>query len=57
MIQGNFFTWHRYFVYAYEKALRDECGFRGTQPVSSYPLLLVRIANSQRLVLELVRDW
>ncbi|RGP71029.1 tyrosinase [Fusarium sporotrichioides] len=29
---GNFFTWHRYFVYAYEKALRDECGFKGTQP-------------------------
>ncbi|EXK76468.1 tyrosinase [Fusarium oxysporum f. sp. raphani 54005] len=29
---GNFFTWHRYFTWAYEKALRDECGYKGTQP-------------------------
>ncbi|KAF5026427.1 hypothetical protein F66182_1492 [Fusarium sp. NRRL 66182] len=29
---GNFFTWHRYFTWAYETALRDECGYRGTQP-------------------------
>ncbi|TVY61108.1 Tyrosinase-like protein orsC [Fusarium oxysporum f. sp. cubense] len=29
---GNFFTWHRYYTWAYEKALRDECGYRGTQP-------------------------
>ncbi|KAM0226857.1 hypothetical protein ACHAP5_012299 [Fusarium lateritium] len=29
---GNFFTWHRYFTWAFEQALRDECGFKGTQP-------------------------
>lgn len=29
---GNFLSWHRYFVYGYEKALRDECGYKGTQP-------------------------
>ncbi|KAL5621035.1 hypothetical protein FOBRF1_004281 [Fusarium oxysporum] len=29
---GNFFTWHRYYTWAYEKALRDECGYKGTQP-------------------------
>ncbi|KAG5744610.1 hypothetical protein H9Q70_012690 [Fusarium xylarioides] len=29
---GNFFTWHRYFTWAYEQALRDECGYTGTQP-------------------------
>jgi tyrosinase len=29
---GNFLTWHRYFVYGYEKALRDECGYKGYQP-------------------------
>jgi tyrosinase len=31
---GLFITWHRYFVWAYETALRDECGFDGAQPVS-----------------------
>ncbi|KAK8022411.1 Di-copper centre-containing protein [Apiospora rasikravindrae] len=29
---GNFLTWHRYFVYTWEKALRDECGYKGYQP-------------------------
>jgi len=34
-IHGNglFLTWHRYFVWAYEQALRDECGYNGYQPV------------------------
>jgi tyrosinase len=31
--QGNFLVWHRYYVWAFEKALQDECGFKGTQPV------------------------
>lgn len=36
-IHGNglFLTWHRYFVWAYEQALRDECGYKGYQPVGS----------------------
>ncbi|PGH14377.1 hypothetical protein AJ80_05967 [Polytolypa hystricis UAMH7299] len=29
---ANFLTWHRYYIWAYEKALRDECGYQGTQP-------------------------
>ncbi|TDZ35829.1 Tyrosinase-like protein orsC [Colletotrichum spinosum] len=24
--------WHRYFIFLYEKALREECGYRGYQP-------------------------
>lgn len=30
---GNFFTWHRYFLWMYEKALREECEYDGYQPV------------------------
>ncbi|KAJ0383292.1 hypothetical protein COL922a_010781 [Colletotrichum nupharicola] len=30
--QGNFLTWHRYFTWAYENALREECGYEGYQP-------------------------
>ncbi|KAI6351064.1 hypothetical protein MCOR25_010172 [Pyricularia grisea] len=29
---GNFLTWHRYITWAYETALREECGYKGTQP-------------------------
>jgi hypothetical protein len=29
---GNFLSWHRYFTYAYENALRVECAYNGTQP-------------------------
>ncbi|KAL5324833.1 hypothetical protein ACEPPN_005952 [Leptodophora sp. 'Broadleaf-Isolate-01'] len=29
---GNFLGWHRYFVYTYEQALRNECGYKGYQP-------------------------
>ncbi|KAH7025103.1 uncharacterized protein B0I36DRAFT_332532 [Microdochium trichocladiopsis] len=29
---GNFLTWHRYFTWAYENALRQECGYSGSQP-------------------------
>ncbi|KAK7744004.1 hypothetical protein SLS62_010365 [Diatrype stigma] len=29
---GNFLSWHRYFVWLYEQALREECGYQGTQP-------------------------
>ncbi|KAI1265449.1 Di-copper centre-containing protein [Xylariaceae sp. FL1019] len=29
---GNFLTWHRYFTYAYEQALRNECDYTGYQP-------------------------
>ncbi|CAI4215502.1 unnamed protein product [Parascedosporium putredinis] len=29
---ANFLSWHRYFVAAYEKALREECGYAGAHP-------------------------
>ncbi|TID03838.1 Tyrosinase ustQ [Colletotrichum higginsianum] len=29
---GNFLTWHRYYTWAYENALKTECGYRGAQP-------------------------
>jgi tyrosinase len=29
---GNFLSWHRYYTFAYENALRVECGYNGTQP-------------------------
>ncbi|KAL4899888.1 hypothetical protein BDW74DRAFT_188771 [Aspergillus multicolor] len=29
---ANFFAWHRHFLWLYEKALREECGYKGYQP-------------------------
>jgi tyrosinase len=29
---GVFPPWHRWFVHSYEKALREECGYKGYQP-------------------------
>jgi hypothetical protein len=29
---GNFLSWHRYYTFAYENALRVECGYNGAQP-------------------------
>ncbi|KAF2755738.1 Di-copper centre-containing protein [Pseudovirgaria hyperparasitica] len=29
---GNFLTWHRFYTWVYERALREECGYTGTQP-------------------------
>ncbi|AEO60765.1 tyrosinase-like protein [Thermothelomyces thermophilus ATCC 42464] len=34
---GIFQAWHRWFVYQYEKALRDECGYTGYQPYWDWP--------------------
>ncbi len=31
---GSFLSWHRYYTWAFEQALRTECGYNGTQPVS-----------------------
>ncbi|XPS99436.1 Tyrosinase [Ascochyta lentis] len=35
-VTGNFLTWHRYFTWAYEQTLRNECGYKGNQPYYSY---------------------
>ncbi|KAF8421832.1 tyrosinase central domain-containing protein [Tirmania nivea] len=29
---ANFLSWHRYYTWSFEQALRNECGYRGTQP-------------------------
>ncbi|OBU00937.1 hypothetical protein VE01_00809 [Pseudogymnoascus verrucosus] len=29
---GNFLGWHRYYVWTYEQALRNECNYQGHQP-------------------------
>ncbi|KAB8231515.1 tyrosinase family protein [Aspergillus alliaceus] len=29
---GTFLAWHRYFIYEFEQALRDECGYTGDYP-------------------------
>ncbi|KAK7995202.1 hypothetical protein PG990_013975 [Apiospora arundinis] len=34
---GNFQTWHRWFIYTYETALRNECGYKGYQPYWDWP--------------------
>lgn len=34
----HLFASHRYFIWAYEKALREECGYKGYQPVSTTDL-------------------
>ena len=37
----NLFAAHRYFIYTYEKALREECGYQGYQPVRLLALVLL----------------
>ncbi|KAK4453839.1 putative tyrosinase [Podospora aff. communis PSN243] len=34
---GVFQPWHRWYVYQFEKALRDECGYEGYQPYWDWP--------------------
>ncbi|ORY68344.1 uncharacterized protein BCR38DRAFT_130468 [Pseudomassariella vexata] len=29
---GSFLSWHRYYMYSFERALRDECGYAGYLP-------------------------
>ena len=31
---ANFLSWHRYFTWSFETALRNECGYQGWQPAS-----------------------
>jgi tyrosinase len=33
---GNFLSWHRYFTWTWETALRDECGYTGYQPYANW---------------------
>jgi len=38
-IKTSFTAWHRYYVWDYEQALRNECGYKGYQPVCELPSL------------------
>ncbi|GIJ92616.1 hypothetical protein Asppvi_001894 [Aspergillus pseudoviridinutans] len=35
--KGTFLAWHRYFIYQFEQALRDECGYTGDYPYWNWP--------------------
>ncbi|RDW85203.1 hypothetical protein BP6252_02793 [Coleophoma cylindrospora] len=39
-LNGKFLSWHRQFVFLYEKALQQECGYKGTQPYWNWALYL-----------------
>jgi tyrosinase len=53
---GNFLSWHRYYTWLYEEALRNECGYTGTQPVSSCPVYAVLAQPPRRYVMMLTCD-
>jgi tyrosinase len=42
---ANFLSWHRYFTWNFEQALRNECGYTGYQPVRFSPLLADSITD------------
>jgi len=48
---GTFLSWHRYYLFLYEKALQTECGYTGTQPVCSNG------ACSRQLLTHLYQYW
>ncbi|KAI2631346.1 Di-copper centre-containing protein [Hypomontagnella submonticulosa] len=35
---GTFLAWHRWFTFNYEQALKNECGYQGTQPYWNWGL-------------------
>lgn len=39
---ANFLAWHRYYIWLYEQALKQECGYEGVSPVSAYPTHLLQ---------------
>ena len=43
---ANFLSWHRYFVFTYEKALREECGYTGYHPYWNWDRYAKDPANS-----------
>ncbi|KAI1136430.1 Di-copper centre-containing protein [Hypoxylon sp. FL0543] len=43
---GTFLAWHRWFTYTYEQALRNECGYKGSQPYWNWGLYASDPASS-----------
>ncbi|ESK91284.1 tyrosinase central domain-containing protein [Moniliophthora roreri MCA 2997] len=37
-VVGQFLAWHRFYLHLYEKALREECGYKGSQPYWDWTL-------------------
>ncbi|KAL6884773.1 hypothetical protein GGI43DRAFT_305217 [Trichoderma evansii] len=36
-LTGSFLPWHRWLIHEYERALREECGYKGYQPYWDWP--------------------
>jgi tyrosinase len=36
-MSGTFLPWHRYYLWVYEEALREECGYKGPIPYWDWP--------------------
>ncbi|KAJ5972601.1 uncharacterized protein N7479_002519 [Penicillium vulpinum] len=49
---GHFVLWHRYYLATYEKALREECGYRGGQPYWNWSLDASSTDNSSMAIFE-----
>ncbi|KAF7197717.1 Tyrosinase-like protein orsC [Pseudocercospora fuligena] len=43
---GNFLSWHRYFTWTYEQALRKECGYKGVFPYLNWPKYALDLLNA-----------
>ncbi|KAK4626285.1 Tyrosinase-like protein orsC [Fulvia fulva] len=43
---GNFLSWHRYFAWQYEHALRNECGYQGALPYIKEPRYAFDLINA-----------
>ncbi|KAK8103504.1 tyrosinase [Apiospora kogelbergensis] len=43
---ANFLAWHRYFLFTYEKALKEECGYAGAHPYWNWDRYAADPANS-----------
>ncbi|OTA98283.1 hypothetical protein M426DRAFT_259317 [Hypoxylon sp. CI-4A] len=43
---GTFLAWHRWFTYNYEQALKNECGYTGSQPYWNWALYASDPASS-----------
>jgi tyrosinase len=47
---GTFLAWHRWFIWHYEQALRNECGYKGYQPYWNWGLTAITgLKNSPML--------
>ncbi|KAJ9621865.1 hypothetical protein H2203_006745 [Taxawa tesnikishii (nom. ined.)] len=43
---GNFLSWHRYFIYTFEQALRNECGYNSYLPYANWGKYALDLLNA-----------